>query len=224
MSQVVNPHKKIAAAGLHSARAKLVLAALRLFAEKGFEATSTREICEAAQANISAIRYYFGDKAGLYRAAFCEPLAEKPCAIELKIDPSMPMREVFHTFFTEFLGPLKQGEVVRLVMKLRFREMIEPTGAWANELEGDIKPQHNALVKLLTQRLGLKKTDTDVQRLALAIMGMAVNLFVSIDIIGALAPSVLATPKSIDLYAVRLAGFASAMVDEELRRRAGGAV
>jgi AcrR family transcriptional regulator len=55
------------------ARSRLVISALRLFAEKGYKAASTREICDAAGANISAIRYYFGDKASLYRAAFIEP-------------------------------------------------------------------------------------------------------------------------------------------------------
>ena len=56
------------------ARQRLVQAALRLFAEVGFARASTRAICEAAGVNLSAIRYYFGDKFGLYRAAFHEPL------------------------------------------------------------------------------------------------------------------------------------------------------
>lgn len=56
-----------------SARSRLVQAALRLFAEKGYEAAGTREIAEAAGANISAIRYYFGDKAGRSRWPISPP-------------------------------------------------------------------------------------------------------------------------------------------------------
>ncbi|MEY2862216.1 MAG: hypothetical protein RL392_2674, partial [Pseudomonadota bacterium] len=55
------------------ARNRLLDAAMRLFAEHGFAKTSTRDIAEAAQVNISSISYYFGDKAGLYRAVFIDP-------------------------------------------------------------------------------------------------------------------------------------------------------
>ena len=59
--------------GVH-ARAHLLHTALRLFSDKGFAKTSIRDIAQAAGANVAAVSYYFGDKAGLYRAVFTEPL------------------------------------------------------------------------------------------------------------------------------------------------------
>jgi len=199
-------------------RQKLVLAALKLFAEKGFEGASTREIADAAGANISAIRYYFGDKAGLYRAAFTEPLGENAhgCA---DIDPAMPLPEALHFFFAEFLEPLKRGEAVRLVMKLHFREMIEPTGAWEEAIEAEIKPQHAAMVRMLTQRFGMAAPDVDMQRLAFSVVGMAVHYYVGQDIVDAIAPEVLANPDAIDTLAARLAHYAAAMIEAEAARR-----
>lgn len=44
----------------------ILFAAEKLFAEKGFEGTSTREIAKAAHVNISMISYYFGSKEKLY--------------------------------------------------------------------------------------------------------------------------------------------------------------
>lgn len=44
----------------------ILFAAEKLFAEKGFEGTSTREIAKAASVNISMISYYFGSKEKLY--------------------------------------------------------------------------------------------------------------------------------------------------------------
>lgn len=40
------------------------------FSEKGYEGASVRHICDAAGANVSAIKYHFGGKEGLYRECF----------------------------------------------------------------------------------------------------------------------------------------------------------
>jgi AcrR family transcriptional regulator len=195
------------------------MAALHVFAEKGFEGATTREICELAGANISAIRYYFGDKAGLYRAAFTEPMCDAPCHSNIDTFASLPLSEALRLFFKEFLDPLKRGEELRLVMKLHFREMIEPTGAWQQEIDAEIKPQHEALVSLLKQHLGLKRVDVDVHRLAFAIIGMAVHYYVGHEVVSAISPQLLNTPKAIDTLGDRLAGYTVAMIDGELQRR-----
>lgn len=58
-----------------SARDLLLKAAGRLFAQHGVEETSLREIAiEAGQRNVSAVRYYFGDKRGLIDALIAERL------------------------------------------------------------------------------------------------------------------------------------------------------
>jgi len=47
-------------------RKKIINSAIVLFANKGFESTSTREICKHAGVNLSLIPYYFENKDGLY--------------------------------------------------------------------------------------------------------------------------------------------------------------
>jgi len=48
-------------------REKLLLAAVAVFAEKGYKAATVREICRRAKgANNNAVNYYFGGKAKLY--------------------------------------------------------------------------------------------------------------------------------------------------------------
>ena len=44
--------------------------AKKQFCEKGYEGASVRDICVAAGANVSAIKYHFGGKEGLYRECF----------------------------------------------------------------------------------------------------------------------------------------------------------
>lgn len=50
------------------ARQRLLQVALELFGAQGFQATTTRQIAETAEQTLPAIRYYFGNKEGLYMA------------------------------------------------------------------------------------------------------------------------------------------------------------
>ena len=202
-------------------RGRLVRSALRLFAEKGYEGATTREICDSAGANISAIRYYFGDKAGLYRAAFTEPTGDTPCGANLAAYAELALPEALRMLFKDFLEPLKRGEETRLVMKLHFREMIEPTGVWQAEIDAEIKPQHEALVGMLTRHLGLAAIDIDVHRLAFSIIGMAVHFYVGLDVVSNVAPEMLDSVHAIDTLGERLADYAWSMVEGEAHRRAG---
>jgi AcrR family transcriptional regulator len=54
------------------ARERILDAAARLIAVKGFAATTVRDIATAAGLNLAMIHYYFGNKDGLYRAIFEE--------------------------------------------------------------------------------------------------------------------------------------------------------
>lgn len=49
---------------------KILGVAGRMFSEKGYEGTSIRDICEAANCSEAAVKYYFRSKAGLYKALF----------------------------------------------------------------------------------------------------------------------------------------------------------
>lgn len=49
------------------AKTKLIEAGVKLFAENGFDSTSTRDLTREAGINISLVSYYFGGKEGLYK-------------------------------------------------------------------------------------------------------------------------------------------------------------
>jgi TetR/AcrR family transcriptional regulator, regulator of cefoperazone and chloramphenicol sensitivity len=208
-------------------RQRLVSAGLRLFAAHGFAKTSTRELAEAAQVNIAAISYHFGDKAGLYRAAFFEPVGAIHGApdddIARFVDPKLALAPALRGFYESFLAPLKEGDSARLCMKLRFREILEPTGLWEEELTHGIQPMHAAMVKVLCRHLGLRAAtaaaDADLQRLAICLAGLGVQLHVCCDVNEQLAPGLMQGPAALDQWADRLTMFAVAMVQAEAARR-----
>ena len=59
----------------NNCRANLIEAAIPMFAAKGFNGVSVREIATASGANLSMISYYFGSKEGLYTAVLTEQFA-----------------------------------------------------------------------------------------------------------------------------------------------------
>ena len=202
-------------------RERLLLAAMRLFAEQGFARTSTREIALAAATNIASISYYFGDKAGLYRAAYnyqnCPNQEED---IARLTSEGQPLRDTLRGFYQAMLGPLKQGEIARLSMRLMMREMLEPTGLWAAEINNGIRPAHTALLHMLSRHLGASEPDDDIARLAFSVVGLAVQLMVTCDVIDQISPQLLAGDQAIDTWIERLVDYADAMIVAEQQRAA----
>jgi AcrR family transcriptional regulator len=49
---------------------KILLAAKKLFAKHGYDATSVRQICEEAGANVALVSYYFGGKESVFYEIF----------------------------------------------------------------------------------------------------------------------------------------------------------
>ena len=84
-------------------RPRILECALKLFANHGLERTTVRQIAKEANANVSAISYYFGDKNGLYRAVYTETM---PCAIDdvdifKKSEPTL--EQVLYVLFGGFI-------------------------------------------------------------------------------------------------------------------------
>ena len=197
----------------------LLHAALRCFAEHGFVKTTTRMIADAAKANVASIRYYFGDKAGIYRAAFIEPMGQPQDDIELFDSPTLSLEQALQGLYSGFIEPLKKGELVQLCTKLHMREMVEPTGLWQQEIDHGIAPYHQALVKVLCRHLNIAHEDDDVHRLAICIVAQAVFLYMGREVLQTVRPRLVDSPAALDVMGQRLVQYALALVQAEQQRR-----
>jgi TetR/AcrR family transcriptional regulator, regulator of cefoperazone and chloramphenicol sensitivity len=200
-------------------RERLMRSALALFAAHGFARASTREIAEAAGTNLAAISYYFGDKAGLYRAVFTELQRAPEEEIARYGGAELSLQQALRGLYTGFVEPLRQGDDVRLSMKLHMREMLEPTGLWEQEIHQGIQPMHDALAEVLRRHFGLAKVDNEVRRLAICLAALGVHLHVGREVTDALAPQLNAGRRAHDLWLDRLVLYGEAMVEAEARRR-----
>ena len=90
-----------------STKQSIIKSASKLFATKGYEGTSIRELAEASGVNVASINYYFGSKQGLFeemvkdfadnKVSSITPLLEGPKSQEeFRIRLSMFMKQFIH--------------------------------------------------------------------------------------------------------------------------------
>lgn len=196
-------------------RERLLLSAIRLFAEQGYAKTSTREIALAAGTNVAAISYYFGDKAGLYDSCFSHDFSTPQDDIASFAQPHFTLRESLRGFFGQLLEQMQQGDLARSCMRLWLREMLEPSGMWHDKIQRGIKPVHMALVAMLARHAGADAQADQMHRLAFSITGLGLQVMITRDVIDSIRPQLVATPEAVGTWLDTMVLYGEAMVAAE---------
>ena len=137
-------------------RRRVLESATRLFAEKGFRETTVHEICEAAQANIAAVNYYFGSKEKLYDAAWRHAygLTRESQDTVLDAESARPPEEQIRDFVHTRLEDVSSAGPASYFWQILDKEHHRPTAA------------HDAIIREVFQPLGL-----EIQRLVGRMLG-----------------------------------------------------
>ena len=99
-------------------RERIFASALRHFSQKGFAATSLREVSEDAQTTKPMIYYYFGSKEGLYASIVREILEAMADSIRSHLPAEAPVTEQAMAFCENYLDHfLQQEEIIALVLR-----------------------------------------------------------------------------------------------------------
>lgn len=102
-----------------STRATIFKVAARLFAEKGFNGVSVREISEQSRVTKPTIYYYFGNKEGLYKALIEEGLAYHTEDLKQIAALEIPVKEKLTELMKRrFAISKKHPELTKFVIKL----------------------------------------------------------------------------------------------------------
>jgi len=202
------------------AREQLIAHATRIFAAKGYAATSTREICQAAGANVAAIHYYFGDKEGLYRAVLTKPISAIAGQFGAFDDPSLPFDQAIRRVLQPFVAMALDDDPDALhVERVHLREALEPSAVFRDIVARVIVPQHDALAALLARHCGLARPDAGIHQLAFAMVAMANDYCMSREFMKMLAPTVLRRRDAVRHIVDRLVGYSVALLEREMTQR-----
>lgn len=208
-------------------RTQLIQAAAQVFSVKGFDGASTREICQSAAVNLSAIKYYFGDKAGLYRAVLQWAFGEVTASFGQFDDPDLSFEQAVRQFLVPLIQtdcnptqqqPAQQSIDAR-VMGLYLYELIKPSAIFPEIIQQTVLPTHQAFCQLLARQLGAVAVDPAIHQLAFAICAMAHDYSLSRDVMRTLAPELLDQADAARQIADRLLAYSQALLSAERQLR-----
>jgi AcrR family transcriptional regulator len=144
-------------------RQALIRAGLDLFGRNGFDATSTREIAQAAKVNSAGIAYHFGGKDGL-REACAEAIIARmqavlaggapPVAITVDADRDIATEHLLALIdrMVAFLTTAPESE---MIARFVVREMFTPSPAFDTIYGGLFEPVHRRVCQVWAAATGM---------------------------------------------------------------------
>lgn len=179
-------------------KSRLLTAAGELFAERGFDGATARQICDRAGVNLAAINYHFKSKEQLYveavRAAapiFHEELAELES--ELSQTPARITRERAAELLKRYIRLLMRHmvgvEVPDWKVKLIMREMLEPTGSCQEFFRQHVQQSFDILMRIVNLVVPPQTPEHRRFQIALSIVSQCVHYRMARDVIRHLVPN-----------------------------------
>ena len=161
---------------------KLLLdAAEELFAQKGFDGTSIRDITARAGRGPAAVNYFFGDKRELYEELFRLRLREMSESRQNAIKAVMSgeskptLEKLFHAYAIDFLKPFADPQQNQRYMQLFFRELAEqrlPRNMFLDELAAPLMAAMEEAVSVICPNIDKQ----DIVMSILSLTGQLVHI------------------------------------------------
>lgn len=145
-------------------RQRLLDAAAGLFAERGFQDVTVRDICGQAGANVAAVNYYFRDKSGLYQEVIQRIIVFMQQMMERAHDagPDKTPEERLRHYIRTYLQHILQGGVTCWQGMLMAREMADPTPGLDQIFQQAIRPNSERVRRLIGEIMGRSASDEQV--------------------------------------------------------------
>jgi len=164
---------------LNDKQRQIMEKALEVFAEKGFDSASVRDIAQRADVNVAMISYYFGSKEKLLEAIFMNHTGLMTRKIEAIIQSKThePMEKV-DLLIDAYISVIIENRVFH---RLMMREQVLVKDGPLYTYIRDMKRRNKSLIEVAVkagQKAGLFQKHIDVSMLSITLIG-SVNHFFS---------------------------------------------
>lgn len=160
-----------------STKARIIEAAGKLFAEYGYAETTSKQICEAANTNITAVNYHFGSRDGLY-----EVIAQRVSEymldtdflsklIEMEVSPGEKLKI--------FIRYMCNSDYGRWERRLWAREIVSPSPIWVRQIHEYSFPKFEKVLRILGDLTGIPAESCDLHFCFLCIMSPVMMLLIA---------------------------------------------
>ena len=192
---------------LELSKDRLLMAALEVFAEKGFQNATVREICSRVDANVAAVNYYYRSKENLYKEALMFAFRQGEKRYPLNhggvSDPRMRLRQFVGVFLNRMLDESALGHFGKLIA----HEIASPTNALDDIVDSFIKPEFALLEDIVIQCAGKTLEKGVLKRCLLSILGQCLMFKHSRPVIDRVCQEVIASREEIEACADHIASF-----------------
>jgi len=158
---------------------RLIEAAGEMFADKGYEAASIRDICQRAEANLAAVNYHFGEKRQLYVAAVRHAQCCRQEDVPFPDWPAeVPATDRLRAFIETMFARMLAGQRPRWHLEIMLRELARPTEACAAVVEDYIRPMADTLRSILRDLLPDEMSEEQRWMIGFSVVGQILFYYV----------------------------------------------
>lgn len=146
-------------------RAHLLNIAGKVFAERGYSDTTSKEICEIAGTNLAAVNYYFGGKESLYEEVLIEAHKQMLSLDDLNeiIESQAAPADKLRSLLSILIGTARASSELWGV-RIYLREIVAPTGFVPGVFNSVVIPKAALARKLISEITGLPYESASAQR------------------------------------------------------------
>ena len=189
-------------------REKLLEAAGPIFADRGYQATTIREICAGAGANVAAINYHFGDKLGLYTEVLQQSVrAAQVLAVHNAPDQNISPEDMLRALIRARLRSINGKDLPDWHSRLLAHEFAQPTPALRQLIEKLARPIHKRLLELIGRIIGLPPNDDNTRLCAISVVGQVLAYVLPGPLLTEVWPELKMTPEQVERIADHIADF-----------------
>ena len=158
------------------ARTRILNVAGPIFAHKGYEAATVREICDQAEVNLASVNYYFGGKEHLYVETVKQ--AHPITLSEIRMPdwtPSTPPETKLRDYIHTMMKRMVEVETAPWQPLLLMREMQQPTAACLELVQGYFRAEFQLLLGILDEILPSDTPQHKRHQIGFSVVGQCVH-------------------------------------------------